>query len=59
VPWIDGAASADMVHSFLTGENRTRLAGNGLAGSTKPIAELVLDGRRAATTRLNMGDTGP
>ncbi len=55
LPWIDGDAIADMVHSFLAGKEATAsLPGTGCR-LDEAGRELVLDGRHEPTTRLEFG----
>jgi pimeloyl-ACP methyl ester carboxylesterase len=55
LPWIDGDAIADMVHSFLAGKETTAsLPATGCRLDEAGRA-LVLDGRHEATTRLEFG----
>jgi hypothetical protein len=57
LPWIDGDAIADMVHSFLAGKEPLAAASSPAAGCRLDEArrELVLDGRHEPTTRLEYG----
>jgi len=55
LPWIDGDAIADMVHSFLAGKEATAsLPATGCRLDEAGRA-LVLDGRHEPTTRLEFG----
>jgi len=57
LPWIDGDAIADMVHSFLAGTEALAAAPLPATGCRLDEAsrELVLDGRHEPTTRLEYG----
>ena len=54
LPWIDGDAIADTVHSFLAGEAVPKATSWPLSGCRLDEAnrEIVLDGQRRPTTRL-------
>jgi pimeloyl-ACP methyl ester carboxylesterase/DNA-binding winged helix-turn-helix (wHTH) protein len=54
LPWISGDAIADMVHSFLAGKEPLAVPSSQASGCRLDEAnrELVLDGRREPTTRL-------
>ncbi len=52
LPWIDGDAIADMVHSFLTGKEATASLPASGCRLDEGGRELVLDGRHEPTTRL-------
>lgn len=54
LPWIDGDAIADTVHSFLAGETAPTTASSALSGCRLDEAnrEIVVDGQRRPTTRL-------
>ncbi|WP_334500510.1 alpha/beta fold hydrolase [Bradyrhizobium sp. AZCC 1678] len=54
LPWIDGDAIADAVHSFLAGDEVRAAASAPLSGCRLDEAnrEIVLDGQRRPTTRL-------
>lgn len=54
LPWIDGDAIADTVHSFLAGEEVLTATSLPLSGCRLDEAnrEIVLDGQRRPTTRL-------
>jgi len=57
LPWIDGDAIADMVHSLLAG-NEALAAPSSLQSGCRldePNRELVVDGQRLPTTRLEYG----
>jgi pimeloyl-ACP methyl ester carboxylesterase len=55
-PWVDGRAIADIVHSFLAGEDplASSLPATGCR-LDEDSRELVLDGRHEPTTRLEYG----
>ncbi len=57
LPWIDGDAIADVVHSFLAGTEALAAAPLPATGCRLDEAsrELVLDGRHEPTTRLEYG----
>jgi len=55
LPWIDGDAIADMVHSFLTGKEATASLPASGCRLDEGGRELVLDGRHEPTTRLEFG----
>lgn len=57
LPWIDGDAIADAVHSFLVGKDVPAVAASPLSSCRLDEAnrELVLDGERWPTTRLEYG----
>jgi len=57
LPWIDGDKIAETVHSFLAGEEMPESASPPPSGCRLDQAnrELVLDGRREPTTRLEYG----
>jgi pimeloyl-ACP methyl ester carboxylesterase len=56
-PWVDGRAIADIVHSFLAGEDPLAAASLPATGCRldEDRRELVLDGRHEPTTRLEYG----
>ncbi len=56
-PWVDGRAIADIVHSFLAGEDPLAAASLPATGCRldEDSRELVLDGRHEPTTRLEYG----
>jgi pimeloyl-ACP methyl ester carboxylesterase len=56
-PWVDGRAIADIVHSFLAGEDPLAAASLPATGCRldEGSRELVLDGRHEPTTRLEYG----
>jgi pimeloyl-ACP methyl ester carboxylesterase len=56
-PWVDGSAIADIVHSFLAGEDPLAAASLPATGCRldEGSRELVLDGRHEPTTRLEYG----
>jgi pimeloyl-ACP methyl ester carboxylesterase len=56
-PWVDGRAIADIVHSFLAGEDPLAAAPLPATGCRldEDRRELVLDGRHEPTTRLEYG----
>jgi pimeloyl-ACP methyl ester carboxylesterase/DNA-binding winged helix-turn-helix (wHTH) protein len=57
LPWIDGDAIADTVHSFLAGNEALAAPSSQQSGCRldEPNRELVVDGRRLPTTRLEYG----
>jgi pimeloyl-ACP methyl ester carboxylesterase/DNA-binding winged helix-turn-helix (wHTH) protein len=57
LPWIDGDAIADTVHSFLAGNEALAAPSSRQSGCRldEPNRELVVDGRRLPTTRLEYG----
>jgi pimeloyl-ACP methyl ester carboxylesterase/DNA-binding winged helix-turn-helix (wHTH) protein len=57
LPWIDGDAIADTVHSFLAGNEALAAPTSRQSGCRldEPNRELVVDGRRLPTTRLEYG----
>jgi pimeloyl-ACP methyl ester carboxylesterase len=57
LPWIDGDAIADTVHSFLAGKEAFAAASSPAPGCRldEGSRELVLDGRHEPTTRLEYG----
>jgi pimeloyl-ACP methyl ester carboxylesterase len=57
LPWIDGDAIAEMVHSFLAGKEVLPAASSPASGCRLDEAnrELILDGRHEPTTRLEYG----
>jgi hypothetical protein len=57
LPWIDGDAVANVAHSFLAGKEPFTAASSPASGCRLDEAnrELLLDGRRERTTRLEYG----
>jgi pimeloyl-ACP methyl ester carboxylesterase len=57
LPWIDGDAIADTVHSFLAGKEALAAASSLQSGCRldEPNRELVVDGQRWPATRLEYG----
>ncbi len=55
LPWIDGDAIADMVHSFLAGKEATASLPATGCRLDEAGREFVLDGRHEPTTRLEFG----
>ena len=57
LPWIDGDAIADTIHSFLAGEEALAATSSLQSGCRldEPNRELVVDGQRRPTTRLEYG----
>jgi DNA-binding response OmpR family regulator len=57
LPWIDGDAISDTVHSFLAGKEALAASSSRESGCSldEPNRELVVDGQRRPTTRLEYG----
>ena len=55
LPWIDGDAIADMVHSFLAGKEATASLPTTGCRLDEAGRGLVLNGRHEPTTRLEFG----